>query len=534
MTRLLLSLTISFQLLVPLTVASPHEWTVNIRDMGASGIKSEDATTILQAAIDRCNSAGGGSVFIPPGEYTATTIELKSNVTLYLAAGAILYASNDSSSYQKRVRVSGKVKLPALIFARGANNIAIKGSGVIMGQPQFYMIPLESYDFIQEEYDIARAAGLTPVHWLRKEPLVLLVFLTECEDVTIEDVALIDSPFWALHAHWCHRLKIRGLFIQSELDKAANSDGIDIDGCRDVTISDCIVQTADDAVCLKSTINDRGFRDCENVVVSNCVLTSTSCALKIGTESYGNFTHILFNNCVIRNSNRGLGIFIRDGGKASHIIFSNITMECHRKPTQWWGSADALRFVVLKRRSDSKVGAIEDVLVKDLIAETQGTSRIEGLPGYRTIKNITLAGIRLFMRPESQPDKRCTQALTIRDADHVEIRNVAIQWDQERPEPKWESALCCVEVRSLLLDNFRASSGNPQKGLPVLAMKNVQLGVIQNCMAEPPAPLFCDISGASTENLVFKNNMLKFAGEKLRKNIEVKQEAVVIDEASKF
>ncbi|MDZ7402143.1 MAG: glycosyl hydrolase family 28 protein [candidate division KSB1 bacterium] len=529
MNRFIFFIIVGFALLGPLAVASPHELKVNIRDMGASGHKSEDVTAILQTAIDRCNNAGGGQVFIPPGEYTATTIELKSHVTLYLAAGAILYASNDSNAYQKRVRNVGKVKLPALIYARGARHIAIKGAGIIRGQPEFYAIPLEPYDFIQEEYAIARAAGLTPMHWLRKEPLVMLMYLTECEGVMIEDVSLIDSPFWALHLHWCQHVKVRDIYIQSDLEKAANSDGLDIDGCRDVTISGCTIKTADDAICIKSTANDGQFRDCENVIVSNCILISSSCALKLGTESHGNFRHIIFNHCVIRNTNRGLGIFIRDGGTASHIIFSDISMECNRRATQWWGSGDAFRFVVLKRHPDSRVGSIQNVMVKNIIAETQGTSRIECLAGCQQISNVTLSDVQIKMVRESQPDKRCRRGLEIINVERVRLQNISLIWDQSDPEPQWEETLLLQDVNTIWVDHFAANASNHQSRAAILVLKNVKDGVFQNCIAQPPAPLFVSISGQKTSDLIFKNNFLKHARQKWFMAAEINRKTIYFE-----
>ncbi len=526
MTRLLFVIIIGFGLLVPLAVASPHDWMVNVRDMGASGHKSDDVTAMLQAAIDRCHRAGGGQVMIPAGEYTATTIELKSNVTLYLADGATLYASNDSSAYQKQVRNIGQVKLPALIYAKGAQNIAIRGSGIIKGQPEFYAIPLEPYDFIQEEYAIARAAGLTPMHWLRKEPLVVLMYLTECEGVTIEDVSLIDSPYWALHLHWCQRVNVRGVYVQSDLERAANSDGIDIDGCRDVTISNCIIKTADDAICLKSTASAGQFRHCENVIVSNCILTSSSCALKLGTESHGDFRHIIFEHCVIRDTNRGLGIFIRDGGTASHIIFSDISMECNRRPTQWWGSGDAFRFVVLKRHPDSRVGSIQNLMVKHIIAETQGTSRIECLPGYHQISDVTLNDVQIMMVRESQPDKRCRRGLEIINVEQVRLQNVSINWDQIDPEPQWEETLVLQDVQTIWVDHFAANAGNRRSGSTILVLNNVTNGVFQNCIARPPAPLFVSISGMKTGELTFKDNFLNHAQQKWFVAPEVKRKSI--------
>lgn len=106
-------------------------------------------------------------------------------------------------------------------------------------------------------------------------------------------------------------------------------------------------------------------------MVSNCVLSSSSSALKMGTESYGDFRYVTISNCVIRNTNRGIGIFVRDGGSVEHVVFSNLQMECTRRPVGWWGGADAFRLVVLKRNANSKIGMINHVLIKDVYADVE-------------------------------------------------------------------------------------------------------------------------------------------------------------------
>ncbi len=455
--------------------------TYNIREFGAIADGKTLTTGAIQKTIDQCFSDGGGTVIVPAGSFLAGTIELKDNVSLFLSNGAKLIATKEEGQFKLKGKIkdTGSDGTPVFIYAEKAKNISIKGQGEIIGQPEYYTEPLNSYDFIAEDFDIAVKAGLKPTSYRWKKPNVSLVFLTKCENVQIENVSLLNSPFWTLHAHWCTRVKISGIYIYSDLEKGVNADGIDIDGCRDVTISDCTVTTADDAICLKTTINEEGYRACENVTVTNCILTSSSCALKLGTESHGDFNHILFSNCVIRNSNRGLGIFIRDGGKVNNVLFSDITIECNRKPAGWWGSGDAMRFVVMKRNSNSKIGEINNLVVRNVIAHVQGTSLIAGLDGTEsTMNNIRLEDVQLFMNPESAVDKRATAALQIANINGVSISNSSVRWDLQKIEPKWTCALSVANTNDFDLNHFDGTlpgNGNSKSAVELLNVKKRKL-----------------------------------------------------------
>lgn len=448
---------------------------LNVKDFGTLVKKGEYATTQIQKAIDSCAITGGGTVVVPAGEYLCSTIILKDNVTLELLSGATVLASNKQSDYNKFVSFedTGGGSIPILIYAEKANNISIRGNGKLKGQPTYYMDTLNYSTFIDEDYNAAKEAGVDLKISRWEKPNVSLIVLSECTNVKLENISIIDSPFWGVHLHWCSDVQIKGLKIKSKLNVAANSDGIDIDGCQNVTVSDCIIETADDAICLKTTKNKEGTRDCENIVVNNCILTSSSCALKIGTESYGDFSHIIFSNCVIRNSNRGLGIFIRDGGTASNIIFTDITIECNRKPVGWWGSADAFRFVVMKRNENSKIGLIKNVMVKDIIAFVQGSARVTGYENIDNIQNINFHNLQFFITPESTTDIRAKEAFSIKNASDILLDNVKINWiHNDEFKTKWTNSFIFENIHHLNLRNIYTV--NQPNGFSPLLLLNVK------------------------------------------------------------
>ena len=242
------------------------------------------------------------------------------------------------------------------------------------------------------------------------------------------------------------------------MEKAVNADGIDIDGSHHVTVSNCIIETADDAICLKTTKNERGYRSCENVVISNCVLSSSSSALKLGTESYGDFRYVTISNCIIRNTNRGIGIFVRDGGTVEHVVFSNLQMECTRRPVGWWGGADAFCLVVLKRNTNSKVGMINHVLIKDVYADVEGTSVIAGYNGMKNIKNVRLENVHLNLYPESMPDKRAAEGVLVKNAEHIQLTNSSLTWHPSNDSVCWTNAFSFKHVSDICLDRINLNS----------------------------------------------------------------------------
>lgn len=432
----------------------------NVRDFGAKGEKGENQTLLLQKAIDTCFAAGGGTVYVPAGEYLSATLQLKDNVTLYLASGARIVATNNKELYTVRTQIAdtGSQGTPMLLYAKNAKNISIKGEGEILAQPQYYLAPLGFSDFIADDIAAAKKTNADMNTWRWKEPNVTLIYLSECKDVHVSGVRLLNSAFWTLHIHWCVRVQISDVYIYSDLEKGVNADGIDIDGSKDVTISDCIIETADDAICLKTTKNESGYRNCENVTVTNCILTSSSAALKLGTESHGDFRYINVYNCIVRNTNRAIGIFIRDGGSAEHIVFSDIQIECNRRPVGWWGSADAFRFVVLKRNADSKVGRISNVIIKNVSGNVQGTSLFAGYDGMRNVSNIRLDNVQLTMYPESLPDKRAVEGLVVRNAENISVNNSSIAWRPSTETVQWTHTLSFENVSGISLDKVKLYS----------------------------------------------------------------------------
>jgi hypothetical protein len=263
---------------------------------------------------------------------------------------------------------------------------------------------------------------------------------------------------------------LRGIHLYSDLDRGVNSDGIDIVSSSNVLIADSIICTADDAICLKTVdFGERGkgaIRPTENIVVNNCILTSSSTPMMIGTETHADIRHVLFANIIVRNSNKVFGINVQDGATVSDVRFVNVTFETQRRHWNWWGSAEVMKFVLKKRTSQSRLGRIQDITVDGVQGAARGTSLVAG-HAERRLENITIANLRVKMLAENLPDKRATHALVFQGIDGLTLRGVEVCWDRENPEPKWGSALVFRDISNLMLQDFRGQAAAPD-GLAIV------------------------------------------------------------------
>ena len=472
----------------------------NVKDFGATGIRDDNATIPVRSAIDACNSAGGGTVYIPPGNYTVGTLELKDNVNLNLEAGATLFLSQNAADFIQGSRT--------MIFAQGAKNIAVTGRGTLDGLAQYEFVEMRGIDpEIAVEIEIARKAGVDMRRYYRTGMQTYMFILNNCYNILLSDITVINSPLWNIRLNDCNRVFIRGIYIYSDLEKGVNADGIDICCTSNVTISDSVIVTGDDAIVLK-TPERRGqdkVNPVENVVVTNCVLTSSSTPLMIGTETFADIRHVIFSNCTIRNSNKGFGINVQDGATVSDIIFRNLTVETNRRHWNWWGSAELCKFKLSRRTDNSKLGRIRDIVVDTIISHPRGTSTIKGHPD-QPIENIRMNNIQIFMKPEDAIDKRSSHALLIENIKGLFIRDMAVKWDEVNPEPAWQSALVLKNVSDFEIRSFSGRQGLVNGSGPAIHLENISEGLIAESRAEAGCKTFIRVSKAESRNVVLRKN----------------------------
>jgi len=296
---------------------------------GALGDGKADDAAAIQQAIDRCSADGGGTVLLARGHtYLAGPIRLKSNVELHLEATAVLLAHPDERRYRLSAFGANEGEGMMWLYADDAENIAITGKGTIDGN---------GVAFMGKELD--DSYELKPVTTFDPRPHVLT--LTGVRNLTVRDVTIREGAYWTLHLVGCDGAVIDGINLLNNL-KIRNGDGIDLDHSRNVRIANCHITSGDDCICLKNRRETEQYGPCHDIVVTNCVMTSRSCAIKIGSENMDSIYNVLFDNCIIRASNRGLGIQNRDEGTVTDVVFSNIMLDCRLWSDVWWGKAEPI------------------------------------------------------------------------------------------------------------------------------------------------------------------------------------------------
>jgi polygalacturonase len=356
----------------------------NINDFGAVADSTVLSTQAIQRAIDVCSENGGGQVVIPAGYYQTGSLILKSNMDFHLEPGAVLLGSKDLKDYIKLkpayISLRTQEATIQLIYAENAENISISGFGTIDGRGSIF--PKLSWN----------DEGMTRPHLLR---------LITCRNVVVKEVTLKNSGCWMQHYLACENLQITGLKIFNRNNY--NNDALDLDGCRNVTVSDLIADSDDDGITLKST----SPKPCENITISNCIISSRCNAIKLGTESNGGFKNIRISNCVVKPSEiqatpfygrekgtSAISLEIVDGGTMENISVSDILVDGTESPV----------FIRLGNRARpykegtvvDHVGSIQGITINNIRIKNAGKTgcSITGLPGH-PVKNVRISNFVL-------------------------------------------------------------------------------------------------------------------------------------------
>ncbi len=376
-----------------------------ITEFGARPDGTTMNTDAIQAAIDACHRAGGGSVLCSPGEYLTGSLELKSNVELHLEGGCRLVGSTEVADYVDfsaegfRAANAPEGNSKSLIRADRAENIAITGNGAIDGSGLAF-------------YDTENMNG--PFFGKPPAPRPRILMLFQCTDVRIENASFIDSPCWTFWLMKCERVSIRGVRVCGD-QRMINNDGIDLDCCRDVTVSDCIIKTGDDCLVLRAI--GKVFDEpvpCENITITNCVLDSWCQGVRIGCPSDGTIRNATFNNLVIRSLNHGITldnpkVYLQGEGPGTadihDILFSNVTIDSGKLP---------IRVTI---EDGIQLERLSNLSFSEFHIHSGGPCTVAGSP-ETTIRDVNFSNVRI--------DTTGSDAIVCRNCEGVKLSNVEL------------------------------------------------------------------------------------------------------------
>jgi polygalacturonase len=473
------------------TVAQPptDKGIYNVRDYGAAADGKTLDSPAINRAIEACANAGGGTVRLPAGTYLSGSIHLKSNINLLIDAGAtILGAPQNMKAYDPAEPFEGTAYQDgghtyfhnSLIWGENLVNVSITGQGMINGGG------LTRSD---------RAVGAGPINQGDKA-----IALKLCRNVLLRDITIYHGGHFAVLVTGCDNMTIDNVTMDT------NRDGLDIDCCRNVMVSNCRINSPnDDALCPKSSFALGKPVITENLTIVNCQVSgfeegtlldgrmlpsrNKNGRIKFGTEANGGFRNITIANCTVRQC-RGIALEEVDGGILENISISNITM---------MDVAVYPIYITLGRRNRGPEGTptskARNINISNIIAtgiEPFSGIQITGMPG-QYIEGVRLENIRLVFngggtkenaaRVPPELDKGYPEPRRIgvmpaygvfaRHVRDLELANIRMDFQKEDLRP----AIVCVDVDGLEIDNFKAQIA---KDVSAARFEDVKRLVIRN------------------------------------------------------
>lgn len=437
----------------------------DIRDHGAVGDGVTNDAGAIQAAIDACHLAGGGTVVVPSGaRFRTGSIELRSHVELHVERGAVLAGSPDPADYTARLKVgalSAGVVDPdndeslMLITARDAVDVAITGAGTIDGA---------GAAFVEEDLGtIYRCPNQRP----------FTVFLIGCRRVVLRDIRLQDAALWCVRLTGCEDVVVHAVTIDTDL-KYPNADGLDLDRCRRVRVSDCEISSGDDGISLKTCEEFPDHGVTSDIVITNCTITSTSSAIVVGVDATDDIRDVIVSGCVVRSSHRGLAVNLGQEGSFSNILFTDCIVETRHFDRGWWGHGEPI-YVNVGAWQDA-VGRLRNVRFRNILARSENGAYIAAdAPGL--IEGVVLDGVRIELDrwsrwPGGEYDRRPTSngpqiyahptaGIYLDSATDVTLRNCEVVW-ASAPDT-FGHAVEAVDVEGLVIEGLRGTSAHPER-----------------------------------------------------------------------
>lgn len=475
----------------------------NVTNFGAKKDSSAKATLAIKKAIDAAAKAGGGTVYFPAGKYLTGPIHFKSNITIFIDAGAELHFSDDFDDYLPMVEsryegVDVKTFSP-LFYANNVENIAIIGRGIIDGHGKKWWDFVEGYKQDQPRskwqkiFDQENKGILLPdepkqmVRGFLRPPFIQPM---HSKNILIQGITVRNSPFWTINPEFCDNVTIHAVTVINPQRLAPNTDGINPESCRNVRISDCYISVGDDCITIKSGKDLPGRtknRPAENYTITNCTMMSGHGAVVIGSEMSGGVKNIAISNCVFDGTDRGIRLkTVRGrGGVVEDIRVDNIIMKNIRN------QAIVMDIEYAKSSPEpvsERTPQFRNIRLSNITAYTGEAMYINGIEEM-PVSEISLHDVVFEAK----------QGITIRNAKDIQLHNV-------RVNTTVGSSLKVDNTERMLINGFETSK--PLANKAVVILNNIKNVLLQNSWPFKNTEKFLEITGAATRNVNLQNNLI--------------------------
>jgi polygalacturonase len=464
----------------------------DVRDFGAVPDGKTKSTDAIRRAIDAAAVAGGGTIYFAAGQYLTGPIVLKSNITLFVDAGAVLKFSTDFDDYLPMVRTRWEgtelKTFSPLIYADKAENIAIVGRGILDGQGETWW---EYFRALKQEHKKTgtwKMDSKWQQEFVRQNPSLELpddperikmgflrppfIQVLDCKNVAIEDVKIVQSPFWTINPVYSDNVTVRGVIIDNPSD-SPNTDGIDPESCRNVHISDCTINAGDDCITIKSGRDAQARRinrPAENYTITNCTMLRGHGGVVIGSEMSGGVRKVAVSNCVFEGTDRGIRIKTTRGrgGTVEDVTVSNIVMKDIREegitlnmfydPGGAPPKDDAAPEPVTERTP-----TFRNIHIDNVVGDAETAGLLVGL-GEAPLDDVSLTDIRLAAK----------RGIAIKDAKNVRLSGVYV-------DTAAGPAIAARRTENLTL--FDVGTNTPHSGTPVVDLVDVKKRMLSGAQA---------------------------------------------------
>ena len=519
-----------------ITAPQLSDRTFNISDYGAVGDGQTKNTKAFADTIEACTKAGGGRVIVPAGMWLTGAIELKSNLDLHLEQEAVIQFSEDYDDYpliQSTWEGRPRVQCMSPLYGVNLENIVISGEGIIDGAGQAWR-PVKKSKMTESQWKkLVKSGGVLnkaqDMWWPTQEALngpQIMASLQHKEGVTIQDYAVVrsylrpvmvaliqcknvlldgptfqNSPAWNIHPLLCENMIVRNINVRNPW-YSQNGDGLDLESCRNVIVTNCCFDVGDDAICLKSgrdAFGRRRGKPDENMLITDCTVYHGHGGFVVGSEMSGGVRNICVRNCTFMGTDVGLrfkstrgrggvveNIFIED------IQMTNIATEAIRFNMYYGGQAPI-----------PEDGEQQDSNVRQEVFPVN-----EGTPQFRKIfcKNITCRGAAGAVLLQGLPE------MPIRD---IKLENVSISAG---------TGLICNDVEQITLTNVRIL---PEKS-PVFSFYDSRKVELENINGPLSDGVFLKLQGEKTGEIQLKGSNISQIIDYIQLGKDVRPDAITM------